>query len=366
VAELIGAEQDWIFFDARGVGLSSPSLDCPDAQLTDAGPASEEGVRRLVACVDKHTASGVDLSRYNTAEVARDVQDIRRSLGLREVDLFGVSGGTTVAATIQRDLPNGIRAVVQDSPWPPEAPWTTGTPRAVAGAVRLILTKCAAHPSCSAKHPNGTAMLEQVVARWLKAGPTYNGRLYTVEDLGIFLMDAGYFTAATFPADLARIASGDLAPIEASLGDRSYYYEAQHVAHLCKEEIPFERSRDLIKTARGDAVAAVLVPSLRRLFDLCEKVNVGPPAQAAQRPTLTSIPTLFLVAEVDPGNAPDLRRSVQNYAHAKLVVVTNATHVTIKTACGRALTMAFFRAPSEPLDRGCLEPAGSPFPFAIE
>jgi hypothetical protein len=159
-----------------------------------------------------------------------------------------------------------------------------------------------------------------------------------VEDLGIFLMDAGYFTATTFPADLARIASGDLTPIEVSLGDRSYYYEAQHIAHLCKEEIPFERPRDLIKAARGDVVAEVLVPSLRRLFELCKKVDVGPPAQAAQRPTQTSIPTLFLVAEVDPGNAFSLRRSVQNYSNAQLVVLTNATHVTIKTACGRALT----------------------------
>jgi hypothetical protein len=185
-----------------------------------------------------------------------------------------------------------------------------------------------------------------------------------VEDLGIFLMDAGCFTAATFPADLARIASGDLSPIEASLDERSYYYEAQHLAHLCKEEIPFERFGDLTKAAHGDAVAKVLVPSLRRLFELCEKVDVGQPAQGAQKPTRTSIPTLFLVAEVDPGNAPNLRRSVRKYSNSQLVVVTNATHVTVKTACGRALTKAFFRAPKKPLDRGCLGAPGTPFPFA--
>ena len=227
------------------------------------------------------------------------------------------------------------------------------------------MAKCAAHPICSAKNPNGSAMLEQVAARWLRAAPTYKGRLYTVEDLGIFLLDAGYFAAATFPSDLSRIASGNLAPIEASLGNRSYYYEAQHLAHICREDIPFERPQDLIRAARGDVVAQVLVPSLTRLFELCNKVSVGPAMPAAQRPATTSIPTLFLVAEVDPGNAPDLRRSVERYSRAQLVVVTNATHVTAKTACGRELTRAFLRAPQEPLDRSCLEPPASPFPFVF-
>jgi pimeloyl-ACP methyl ester carboxylesterase len=366
VAALIGAEQDWIFFDARGVGLSSPALDCPGAQLTDAGPASDESVRQLLACIAGHASIGVDLSHYNSTEVARDVQDLRSALGLRQFDLFGVSGGTTVAATLQRDFPQGIRAVVQDSPWPPEAPWTTATPRAVADTARLILSKCAAQPGCSASYPGGEAALEEVARSWLRSPPTFRGRPYTAEDLGIFLMDAAYFTAATFPGDLRRIAAGDLTPIERSLGERSYYYEAQHLAHLCREEIPFEQPRDLIGAARGDPVSELLVPSLRRLFQLCAQADVGPPAPTAIRPVRSSIPTLFLVAEVDPGNAPNMRRSVAGYANAQLIVVANATHVTIKTACGRELTTAFLRAPHEPVVPACAQEAGTPFAFAVE
>ena len=366
VSELIAVDQDWIFFDARGVGLSSPSLDCPNAPLSDGGPASDAEVDALLSCIAGHIRDGAQLSSYNTIEVARDVQDLRRALGLKRVDLFGVSAGTTTAATIQRDLPVGIRAVVQDSPWPPEAPWASATPRVVAEAVRLILAKCASQPSCDEKHPDGPATLERVVRQWSTAPPHHQGRSYRPEELGIYLMEAAYFSVDRFPADLARIAAGDLEPIDEALSARGYYHEAQHIAHLCAEEMPFERSAELTEAAGHDPVAQLLVPSLRRLFDLCEQLDVQPRPEATH-PVRTSIPTLFLVAEADPGNSTGIvERAARGYQRNQTVVLPNATHATIKTACARALTRAFFRAPEQRLDRTCVEPPGAPFPFALD
>ena len=79
--EMVGVDQDWIFFDQRGSGRSRPSLDCPGVSLTDAGPASDRDAAELRACLGRH-ARAADLSRYNAFEVAHDVQDLRRALRL--------------------------------------------------------------------------------------------------------------------------------------------------------------------------------------------------------------------------------------------------------------------------------------------
>ncbi|OZA78907.1 MAG: alpha/beta hydrolase, partial [Caulobacter sp. 39-67-4] len=67
--DYIGIDQDWIFIDQRGGGLSDPSLDCPGANLTDVGPPSDQDADAIVACLQAFKAKGVDLSRYNAVEV---------------------------------------------------------------------------------------------------------------------------------------------------------------------------------------------------------------------------------------------------------------------------------------------------------
>ena len=55
------------------------------------------------------------------------------------------------------------------------------------------------------------------------------------------------------------------------------------MAHLCKEELPFESQARLIAGAADDPVAQVLVPSLSRLFDVCAAVVVGQCTNAAPK-----------------------------------------------------------------------------------
>ena len=61
--EYVAVDQDWIFIDQRGGGQSSPDLDCPGANLTDAGPPTEKDAQAIVACMKAFQAQGVNLSR---------------------------------------------------------------------------------------------------------------------------------------------------------------------------------------------------------------------------------------------------------------------------------------------------------------
>ncbi|AQR62850.1 alpha/beta hydrolase [Brevundimonas sp. LM2] len=362
-------DQDWIYFDQRGGGQSTPSMDCPGVELTDAGLPSAQDAEGLTDCLKRYADQGVQLSQYNAAVIAQDVADLARALGLPKVDLYGGSYGPRIQAAVITHAPQIVRVAVMDSPWPPEGNWAVHTPEQVATAVRIILGKCAAQSECDARHPNLTARFEANAREWL-AGPRTgaDGKARTVEDLAAFLMDTTYDRQGVrrLPADLEKIIGGDLSPVAAIAEDRTYYFEGQHMAHLCKEELPFESKAALVAGAAGDPIAEVSVPSLSRLFDVCAAIDVGAADPVENAPVHTAIPTLFIAAEIDPGCPPALTRAAAaNYRDSQVMIVTNATHgVTGQNACAARAARDFLRDPTKAVDQTCLPAADTPLVFS--
>ncbi len=366
--EFVALDQDWIFVDQRGGGQSVPNLDCPGTHLTDAGPPTDADAQGIVACVKGWQAKGVNISRYNTVEVAQDIQDLRKALGLKQIDLFGVSYGTRIEAGIQTHAAEGVRAVVQDSVWPPEADWTVGGPAMVSNSIDVVMAKCAVVAECAKRYPDLKAKLAVVAERFLAGPQTINGKTYTADDLGGYLMDASYFTAGVLPRDLWKIIQGDLSPVEEFVESRDYYSEGQFMTHLCKEEIPFESRAAVAKGTENDPVARLMVVSMQRIHDVCKQLDVGPISKVENEPVKSSIPTLFLAAEIDPGCPPPLTRAAaKGYKGSQVVIVTNATHgVSRNSPCARKMIRSFFDDPKKPVDRSCLPAADAPMTFTYQ
>lgn len=365
---LMAIDQDWIFFDQRGGGQDDPSMDCPGVQLTDAGPPSDADADQLKACLTGFADQGVDFRWYNVAAVAADVRDLAHVLNLPRIDLYGGSYGPRVEAAVITHAPEIVRAAVMDSPWPPEGNWAVGTPEQVSSAVKIILAKCQAQPACATRHPNLQARFEANARQWL-AGPQTgrDGVVLTVDDLSAFLMDTTYSRTGVrrLPADLEKIIAGDLSPVADIAAGRTYYYEGQHMAYICREELPFESAERVAAGAAGDPVAEVLVPSLSRLFSVCGAINSGAADPIENQPVTTDIPTLFVAAEIDPGCPPPLTEAAaRGYANSQVVIVTNATHGVINASpCTQRMARDFLRDPSRPVDRTCLPAAGTPLDF---
>ena len=71
------------------------------------------------ACHDRLVQHGVDLSAYNSAATAADIEDLRVVLGYSKWNLYGGSYGSRIALTVMRDFPQGVRSVILDSAIPP-------------------------------------------------------------------------------------------------------------------------------------------------------------------------------------------------------------------------------------------------------
>ena len=366
-ADLIAQDQDWIFFDQRGGELSAPVLDCGHAALNDAGPISDATAQALEACGGRWAASGADLSRYNAKEVALDVQDLRRALGLKSFDIYGASYGTRIGFAVLTHAPQGVRAVVLDSVWPPEAMWAQGGPQLISSAVKVLFDRCAADAKCHGAYPDPAGRLNALALKLLAAPITKGRRTYTADDLGGFLMDQIYSNAGakSLPRDVYALDRGDFSALDEQIAERSPYVEGQHLTHLCKEELPFERRDQVAAGTAGDPVAQLSVRSFQRYFDVCRAWPVGPADPVEQQPVSSSVPTLFLSAEIDPGCPPPLAEAAaRRFSRGQYVMVPNETHGVVgRSACARRMVRAFLADPSAPVDKSCLHPEHDRFAF---
>lgn len=346
--ETFTADRTWIFFDQRGAGGGTPRLDCGALSLTDAGIANDADLAALVACVQRFQGQGVDFGRYNAVAITQDIQALRLALGIEQFDLLGVSYGTRVAMAVAQHAPEGLRAMVLDSPYPPEAKGTQDLPQTTADLVRQL-----ASPT-----PGLADRVAARLATWERAPPPG----VTIDDVGQFLVDQLYSRegVATARTWLQQLADGDPAAVIAYLGERSAYDEGQNIAHFCKEELPFESASEMAAAAAGDPIARAVAAPAKRYFAACEKIDVGPPDPAEIQPVRRPTPTLFLVAGVDPGcplafAAPAARLMPK----AQLAAFSGRTHGILRaSACGRRMAAAFLAAPEASLDLTC--PTGEP------
>jgi len=370
LGELIGVDRDWIFFDPRGVGLAVPLLDCGSLQLTDAGLVSDGAVEAAKACLARHASAGVDLSRYNAETIAQDVAALRRALNVGTYNLLGISYGSRLAFAAQRYAPEGLRAVIHDSPYPPEARGTEDLPRLVSREVREILGLCAADAECAKRFPDLPKRLDAFAADLVAAPKTVGGRRYTAEDLATFLLDATYSAAGarSLPRDLHAILGGRLQALDEHIAGRSGYDEAANLTHFCKEELPFESASAMRAAAKGDPVAEAVARVAQRYFDACEGAPVGPPNPAEIERLASSIPTLLLAAGIDAGcTAEATLEAVQTLERGQAVVFPNATHGLVRLSpCARAIAGAFLRDPAAPVDRDCVATTHARFEFTLD
>jgi pimeloyl-ACP methyl ester carboxylesterase len=125
--DTLNARFDIVGFDPRGVGQSEPAIDCEVNQETQ-GVASQPFPTPLTldlrALLAKDRAyfrrclqlNGDILAHVSTADVARDMDVMRGSVGDRRLTYLGFSYGTFLGATYASLFPESFRALVLDGP----------------------------------------------------------------------------------------------------------------------------------------------------------------------------------------------------------------------------------------------------------
>ncbi|WP_432133837.1 MULTISPECIES: alpha/beta hydrolase [unclassified Streptomyces] len=130
--EAVAARYDVIGFDPRGVGRSTPALNCRPGHFTPVRPDSVPGTAAVEeanlararsfaeACARKYPDI---LPHINTRASAHDMDAIRAALGARRLNYFGYSYGTYLGAVYAKLYPQRVRRMVLDSVVDPTGVW---------------------------------------------------------------------------------------------------------------------------------------------------------------------------------------------------------------------------------------------------
>jgi pimeloyl-ACP methyl ester carboxylesterase len=155
---------DLVGFDPRGVGASTPTIDCLDdadweverADL-DIDPSPEgvaqteaENQRYAQRCTERSGGPDV-LANVGTRDVVRDLDILRQALGDEKLTYLGYSYGTRIGSAYAEAFPQNVRALVLDGALDPTQTTVERTVDQNAGfqqAFDAFAADCAAQPNC--------------------------------------------------------------------------------------------------------------------------------------------------------------------------------------------------------------------------
>lgn len=135
VPDEVGRSYDWIGFDPRGVGASTPSLSCdptysgynrPPYVPTSRSIEKAWFAKNRAYTDDCRQNNGAILNHLTTEDSARDMDLIRAALGESQINYYGFSYGTYLGQVYSTLFPNRVRRMVFDGTVDPRGVWYQG------------------------------------------------------------------------------------------------------------------------------------------------------------------------------------------------------------------------------------------------
>jgi pimeloyl-ACP methyl ester carboxylesterase len=394
---------DLIFFDQRGSNQSQPRLECPSPQtaaarlqtLTTRDLSSaqeyeqsiEQSVTNDLKCRDALVAKGYNLNAYNTFENAADVNDIRKALGYKLLNLNGSSYGSYLAQIVLRDYPSVVRSVNLEAIIDPRRDWLAESPLSFDRSRIEIFRACAAVEACNKAFPNLGPVLESLYKELNASKPTINVPISATETVPIqvdgddfifvltqYVYQSGFIPFV--PLFIYQTKSGDyrfLADLFSRfVGSDAGNSRGMYLSIVCSDVTPltpeqFVRFNISQVTPPYQQVLGFAGLSVNKV---CKKWGV-PTDLSARMTKLSDKPSLLQVGYFDPITPPEYARAVSSELFNNTVAFYPAgSHGATVTslspgdegACAQSILTSFFKNPSVKPNTTC---AGRPVGFLV-
>ena len=372
--------RDLIVVDQRGTNYSVPALYCSEetGKLRDAVyglPFSEQAkvrVEAIQACYERLSASGYDLSVYNTFENAADIKDLRDVLGYDTVNLIGVSYGTRLSMTMMKQYPEILRSVVLDSVLPPEINPFNDQPEGVMFALRSFFAACVeAFPDTEKTYYDIISRLEGMPVDTIGHGIDSTGKPMEA----LIPVDAEIFVSyvmgqlrstpydASLPLNIANIyETQDYSKVaDAWIGNVNYFFPASGAG---SDDPSLGMFESMTATSDGyyttpEKVLSMIYLAMDNLaiagwaknsFLSSEPAvqglwEVTPVSPEIQYPVISNIPTMLLSGGIDSGTPPVWAQDSARYMSNSFTFTILAGHATTILPCAAKMMDNFVNDP---------------------
>lgn len=377
--------RDIILIDQRGTGYSEPDLRCPELYQ------SFNVLEGVEACRNRLIKS-VNLQTFNSYENAADIDLLRKTLGYKQVNLFGVSYGTRLALTIMRDFPKGIRSVILDSTYPPQVNRMAETDLNFYTLLQKVFSDCQSDEVCHAAYPTLERDFMTSIDK-LNTNPAeiWANTLYLSGDdilrLYFFSMyDEGI--TPSLPYSIHKLTNGDyqsnllllsglVKPEElennVSLIGRFIQVIIEQLRNLwrevqaegvyysteCQEDVLFHKQKQINQSIAQ--LPKMMQQNAREyaqtMFDICRIWRVTKSPEIEDRPVSSDIPTLILAGAYDPVTVPAWGElASKTLSNSYFYTFPNAAHGVFASGdCAISMIETFINNPMQAPDSTCIE-----------
>jgi pimeloyl-ACP methyl ester carboxylesterase len=341
---------DFLVIGQRGTAKSKPYLDC---QTSD--------------CVE--LAAQYDLTAYNTAENADDVDDLREALGIAKLNVYGISYGSRLGLEVLRRHGDNVRAAVIEGLVPSSVAWPAAIPASFYSALNGLDESCA-EGSCGEQFGNLVTKFQAGVAS-LDANPlpmTLGGNPFELDGgTYAYVLFRALYAKSTFPwlpmvindlaeRNVSRVQSF-LEPLILRLFQGSDVSSGLYNSVVCGEIFnpPDLNAFETLNAGVPQDIIELFGGSWFGLADRCESWPRGNHQAALAQPVTSAVRTLVSSGRLDPITPPGFGDiAAATLSNAEVVLHANSGHgATLQSDCGVANLTAFLADPTATHDFSC-------------
>lgn len=356
-----------VSFDPRGIGSSRPTIACLDDQQRQAifnqpsVPATAAQTTRAAelaagigrACEGRFAGA---LSHVGTADVARDMDEIRKAMGFEQIDYLGYSYGTFLGAVYADMFPVQSDRMVLDSVMDPKLDYEGvrhGQARGMQDSVTAFATDCRRRPDCPLTGSTDEAVQQistiiSAIDREPYVGP--DGRTLSGARMLALVESSQYFPASGWPSlrqTLDHAVRGDWPAVLDAAHSPDLMVNPADSEYLSVVCIDFQTDRDpRVPGQLAPAWAAESpVSGGNRAWSLqpCESWPAGPVRRPGPVDPRGTGPVLILSTTGDPATPLSWAQSLHDQIEGStLVVVPGEGHIaSAQSICAENALMTF-------------------------
>ena len=364
---------DVVLIDARGTGKSNP-LHCPaleekenlSNQFDEMYPV--DAVKECYQLLSKEN----DLMQYNTTNVVKDLEEVRKWLGYKKIHLYGLSYGTRVVLQYMRMYPSSIRSAVLWSPTTTYERMPLHHAKFAQLALNFIWKDCKKDSACVIAFPNIKNEFEELMKHWKEKPLNYNWNDSLGNTKAIAISWDAFQTKIRSlmyaPASIRKIPfiiheawRGNLQPFidlyPKKKNVNNFIAEGFYLCVTCTEDVPFIKE-SAIKSQTDNTFMGTY--RIKQQQQACAHWTKGNLLKDFLLPVKSSIPTLLLSGFFDPVTPTLLANEIASHlSKSKLIIIPNMSHVfdgLSNENCFDEMVMEFIRNPNKKdIDTKCVK-----------
>ncbi len=370
---IINQSRDLVLIYPRGTHRST-ALAC--AASTNIWPSDAEIRAQIAACA---AAQKIDPRFFTSREIVQDMNALRRALGYQQINIWGGSFGTRLAAHFAKAYPAETRSLILDGATSITESILLSSPQSMEQALRSISNACKDDKSCAAQIPNLYQNVHALVSRLnntpqivaLSDPATLQTRTIKLDGrmLAMAIRLALYApqSRAIVPPLIKAALAGNYQPFAAFTAGMDVHDEAlslgAHLSAMCAEDVSAVTLPQMQIASRGTLLGVAEYQSYQQQCTLWPHQKLSATDSSGQMP---DTPVLILSGALDPVTPPALGHKVAAlFKRHRHIIIPASGHISSGFACAPSLLATFLHdlTPTK-LDVKCLMRALPPAPLS--